>query len=254
VKLVDEEDLQEFVRRLPEPTIDPPTVHLVMLATRSRKAKQILGIKIKDLVIERRIIRPTHGNVDWRDRYLKAVYNLALLQRHGKYYYRGVEIPVEARAIYATLIPRNVLNATADLIKEAVTYMLQGDDSARYQLCKLDVRYFGCLHRRRAKSRHLVTIDIDTDDLYLYESLLHETILREIPIFMVTATSRGFHIILDITEDRHAREFYHGSEGMCQYIKTNFENVEIKPDPVEPVPGSLYVKEDGTLHYVKILR
>jgi len=248
MELLNEPDLAEFIRLLPDIGLDPPSVHLVMLAVRSRKAKQILGIKVKDLVVERRIVRPCN----WWSKYYKTVYNLALLQHHGLYYYRGVEIPMEAKAIYATLAPRSVYHAVSDLLKESISYIFQGDESARYQLSKLDVRFFGCLHRHKLRSKHYVTLDLDNGDKHLLKQILDEVSI--LPIFMVTETSRGYHIVLDLSDPDDAKAFY-GQERLMQKLVLKYAKLglEIKRDPMEPAPGTLYFREDGSAHYVRIL-
>ena len=249
MELLNESDLKEFIRRLPDISLDPPSVHLIMLAIRSRKAKQILGIKIKDLVVEREIIRPA----DWRLKYYKAVYNLALLQHSGKYYLRGIEIPTEAKAIYATLTPRSVYHAVSDLLKESISYIFQGDESARYQLSKIDVRFFGCLHRHKLRISHYVTLDLDNGDKQLLKQILDDVSM--LPIFMVTETSRGYHIVLDLSNPDDARTFY-GQESLMQKLGLKYAKLglEIQRDAQEPVPGTLYFREDGSPHYVRILR
>ena len=67
---LNEDVTKEFIKRLPELSINPPTVHLQMLAARSRKAREIMGLKVHDLVIERKIIRAIP---DWRLRYFNSV-------------------------------------------------------------------------------------------------------------------------------------------------------------------------------------
>ena len=248
LELLNESSLKEFIRRLPELSLEPPSVHLIMLAVRSRKAKQILGLKIKDLVVERKIVRPSN----WRDRYFKAAYNLALLQHHGLYYYKGVKIPIEAKAIYATLTPRSVYHAVSDLLKESVSYIFQGDESAKYQLSKLDVRFFGCLHRHKLRSKHYVTLDLDNGDKQLLKQILDDVSM--LPVFMVTETSRGYHIVLNLSNPDDARVFY-GQERLMQKLGLKYadKGLEIKRDALEPIPGTLYPREDGSVHYVRIL-
>jgi len=246
--LLIESDVKEFISRLPDITLDPPSVHLVMLAIRSRKAKQILGIKIKDLVVERRIIRPSN----WREKYFKTVYNLALLQHHGLYYYKGLEIPLQAKAIYASLTPRNVYHAIADLMKENISYLFQGDESARYQLTKQDVRFFGCLHRHKMRTSNFVTLDLDTGDKKILKEILDY--VSVLPLFMVTETSRGYHIVLDLSKPDDARAFY-GQEKIMQKLGLKYtdKGLEFQRDSQEPVPGTLYFRENGSPHYVKLL-
>jgi len=249
VDLFIEEDVREFIKRLPELTLNPPTTHLLMLAVRSRISKKLLGIKIRDLLISREIIRPKDN---WRDFYFNKVQRLSLLQHYGKYQFRDKDIPIVARAIYATLSPRSVYHAIGDLMKENVSYMLQRDDSSIYQLTKQDVRFFSKLHRHKIAGYHYVTLDIDVLDKNLLDTILNEVSM--LPIFMVTETSRGYHIVLDLSDEKDARVFY-GQEKIMQKLGLKYAKygLEIQRDAQEPVPGTLYFKENGTVHYVRIL-
>lgn len=64
--LMQEETVREFINRLPPISYEIPTVHLILLAVRSRFAKMQYDIKIKDLVVERKVIRPSN---DWKETY-----------------------------------------------------------------------------------------------------------------------------------------------------------------------------------------
>ena len=244
-----EEDLKEFISRLPDLQLQPPTVHLLMLAVRSRKAKETLGIKIRDLLISREIVRPKDN---WRDIYYRKVQRLALLQHYGLYKFRDLDIPIQTRAIYATLSPRSVFHALGDLEKENISYMLQRDESSIYQLTKQDVRFFSKLHRHKAAGHHYVTLDIDVLDTSLLKEILDEVSI--LPIFMVTETSRGYHIVLDLSRNEDAKVFY-GQEKLMQKLGLKYasKGLEIQRDSQEPVPGTLYYRGNNP-HYVKLLQ
>lgn len=244
-----EEDVKEFIKRLPDLSIDPPTVHLLMLAVRSRKAKECLGIKIRDLLISREIVRPKEN---WRDIYFRKIQRLSLLQHYGIYKYRELDIPLVTRAIYATLSPRSVFHAVSDLMKENISFMLQRDQSSVYQLTKQDIRYFSKLHRHKVSGYHYVTLDIDVLDSSLLKNILDEVSI--LPIFMVTETSRGYHIILDLSRNEDAKIFY-GQEKLMQKLGLKYakHGLEIQRDSQEPVPGTLYYRKN-TPFYVKIIQ
>jgi len=87
-----ESDVKESIKRLPELSIEPISVHLLMMAIRSRKARKLLDTKMKDLVVERKIIRPIP---DWKNRYFNTVYNMAVLQFNGKYNVKNIIVPKE---------------------------------------------------------------------------------------------------------------------------------------------------------------
>lgn len=255
LEVVYEPDLREFIRRLPDLTVAPPTVHLVMLAVRSKKAKELMGIKIKDLVVERSIVRPIPI---WRDRYFADVWNLAVLQHFG-YYDMKTEtknldrIPTETMGILATIAPRNVRFAVADMMKEDVEMLYRIDDSSLMELAKVPSRFFGHLHSHPAKDGfRSVTVDIDsTDELRFAE--IHD-LLSSFKIFMATQTSGGFHVVLDLTNKDHARDFYAGGKSTCAVLTANYGNwLEIQRDSQEPVPGTLYARPGGEHFYVRLL-
>lgn len=255
-----EDDTKEFIKRLPNLTVNPLNVHLIMLAVRSRKAREIMGFKVKDLVIERRIIRPIFrlpeqklDFTDWREKYFNSVYNLSILQHQGKYNVKGVLAPAEAMGIFATLSPRNVMSANADLMKENITYLYQGDDASKIELAKLSARFFGSLHKHKDRGSNFVTLDIDNGDKVLFKEILDKVSI--LPIFMATETSRGFHIILNVSKPEDARIFY-GENALIQQLGLAYakKGLEIQKDSQEPIAGTLYYRQKGELHYVKILQ
>jgi hypothetical protein len=245
-----ENDTKEFIRRLPELTVNPLNVHLLMLAVRSRKAKEILGEKIHDIVVERKIIRPIP---DWKSRYFNGVYNLSILQHQGRFEFNNILIPAQTMGIFATLSPRNVLASNADLMKENITYFYQNDETSRMELAKISSRYFGTLHKHKDRNTNFVTLDLDNGDKALLKEILDKVSI--LPIFMVTETSRGFHIVLDISKSENAKIFY-GEEALIQKLGLEYakKGLEIQKDSQEPVPGTLYYRPKGEIHYVTILQ
>ena len=244
-----EDETKEFINRLPDLTTDPTTVHLIMLAVRSRKAKQFMGIKIRDLLVERKVIRPVPN---WRQRYLDRVYNQSVLQHHGRYHFDDRLVPPEAMANYVTLSPRNVAKATIELMKDNLGLYYQGNEEAYQQLAKQTSKYFGALHKYKDRSTNFVTLDIDVDDRNLYDEVLD--FVTPLPIFMATRTCRGYHIVLDLIKKDDARAFY--AEGrMLHKLRLKYsKEVEVQRDSQEPVPGTLYYREKGKLNYVRILQ
>lgn len=248
--IIIESDTHEFIDKLPTLTLEPLIVHLIMVAIRSRKARLILNIKLKDLLVERKIIRPL-GNVT-RERYFNAVYNYALLQHGGRYNFKEISVPKEVMAIYATLSPRDVKFAVADLMRENIQMMFQNDRSAMMQLAKQGSRFFGALHRHRAKGTHFITVDIDVLDKKLFKKV--KDIVSPLPVWMITETSRGYHFILDLSRGDDAKAF-HEDTGICHALRIKYakKGLEIQRDSQEPVPGTFYCREDGSKHFVKIL-
>jgi hypothetical protein len=121
------------------------------------------------------------------------------------------------------------------------------------ELAKNSSRFFGCLHSHKAKdSGAFVTLDIDRDDPDLLKMIIED--VKEIPVWMQTETSRGYHLILNVSNRADAAKFY-GQNGLMQKLGLDFCNriVEIQRDSQEPIPGTLYYRRPDELHYVKIL-
>lgn len=248
MEIVDESQLDEWVRRLPEITVSPPTTHLLMLAIRSRKAKEIMGVKLKDLVVERDIIRPVSN---WRLRYTNAVYNLGLLQVEGHYEYRDVLVRPEVCGVFGTVTPRDVGSAVADLMKENVQYAFQHNDAAMFELGKQSSRFFGFLHQHKAGGQHFLTVDVDKPEVYVQA----RDLVTPLPIHMITKTARGYHIVLNLSRGEDARAFYSQEHEMgIVYKLRKFLEVEIQRDPQEPIPGTFYASPTDMKNRVRIVQ
>jgi len=261
MEILVEEETKEFISRLPELSVSPSsTVHLVMLAVRSRLAREMLGFKIRDLVVERKIVRPIEN---WRGRYFDVVYNLALLQKYGRHRYRKmlpsrevkyVLIPFEAKAVFGTLSPRNTRRAVAEVMKRNADELYKGDESSKLVLSRQEVLYFGMLHKYKAQGTAFATLDLDKPDWVLCKEILEIVESAGIPIFMVTETSRGYHIVLNLSNPEHARIFY-GQESLLHKLRLQYakEGLEIQKDSQEPIPGTYYHRHGDKAHYVRIL-
>ena len=251
VDIIMENELQEFVKRLPDIEPNPLSAHLLLLAVRSRFVKAIFNLKIKDMVVERKIIRPNSG---WRETYVQKVYNLALLQQNGRYTFRDIgQIPKEGRAIFGTVIPRNVTMAVKQVMSDAIGYLTQenlSDDAKRFMV-KFDNKFFGALHsHRRREMGSYITIDIDNAELFTPV----RDMLTPLKTWMITKTSRGYHIIKDLTAG--GSEEFHKGGGIWDQIHTKYGNdVELQRDSQEPIPGTIYLKIDAPneLNFVRII-
>ena len=230
-----------------------------MLAIRSRKAREMMGVKVKDLVVERKIIR---AMPDWKDRYFNAVYNTSVLQHIGRYEAKGNLAPSQCMGIFATLAPRNVVVALEQLSKDNMSYLfILGNpvygqvtkDNAMIELSKQTSKYFGALHAHRVKAYHFVTIDIDDPSIYP----LVKDMTSPLNIWMITETSRGYHIILDLSKSSDAEAYYgrKPQDGIHYQLDHKFKGLfDFQRDSQEPVAGTLYYREKDKLHYVGIVQ
>lgn len=275
-----ESEVKEFVKRLPNINDEEPTVHLTMMAIRSRLMKEIVGQKSKDFVVERKIIKPKSA---WRTDYVERVYNIGVLQQNAVYRYKELDIPPKARGIFGTLGPRSVKHAIKDIngyiIENLMTEMntkqniktnnpleLDNNESTNnnnswgYALTKLETEFFGRLHAHKSsKSPKLVTVDVD--DAVVFDEV--NDMLSSFKHFMTTRTSRGYHITKELDTDQAGRDFYQPAKanmpgGVWPRINEKFNNgekdkVEIKRDISEPIPGTFYFSNIRDNNYVTIL-
>lgn len=258
VEVIQESDVREFIKRLPELTQKPPTTHLHMLAARSKRAKDNLNIKIKDLVLERKIIRPVSN---WRDRSFNAIYNLALLQHYGTYEFIKsdesiVKIPQEVMALYSMLSPRNVYQSSKSLIFDLVDRLDNKSGGDNLMLAKTDIAFFGALHSHRAKNvSTFVTIDQDNQDPNIFKEI--KNVLSTVKLFLVTETSGGYHFVVDVSNPSDAREMYMDNkehESILHKIRIKYApSVEILSDNQEPIPGTQYARKNNSHFFVRIL-
>jgi len=242
-------DTYKFVERLPN--LPEDGVYLLMLTTRSRLAKEITGDKIKDLVLERSIVQPT---LRWRDMYLNAVHNLEELQKNGTYIVKqtGMDIPVQARCVLGIVCPRDVAKSARILVQETQKILWSKDAIAYTGLARLNKQLFSYLHKEKLRSYNFVTIDIDAPDEGIFEEV--RRICEPIPKLMITEVSRGWHVVLDLNKHDDAAKFYSPNGPRSQLNKIFSRTaVEVLQDPQEPIPGTMYFRETGEEHHVKLV-
>jgi hypothetical protein len=249
MEIVQEATVREWIRRLPDLSVNPPTTHLTMLAVRSRKARELLGVKLKDLVIEKTVIRPV---TNWRERYFNDIYNLAQLQFNGRYDFKDVMVKPEVTGIFSTLAPRDVKKAVADLIKENMELVFQGNDQSMYELAKQQSRFFGFLHQHQFKGNNFVDFDIDTDDVNVFNAV--KSVLSSYTLFGIIRTSRGHHTIVDLRSAQAAADFYMQKTPERIKSQTFPAQVEFKRDPQPPMAGTYYASTIRPNNFVEIVQ
>lgn len=241
---VEESQITEFIKRLPDISKELPTVHLIMLAARSRCVEAFCGEKIKDLVVERKIIRP---HEDWRLRYEYKLENLVTLQQKGRYDFKEYMLPPEAFGLFATIMPRSCKSAIVKLTTDIFKAM---SDQEKTLVTRIDVKFFGKLHGSAyRRPLNVITLDIDNPDIY---KDVRDRV-TPLDVWMVTKTARGYHIILDISKKDCAREFHIGG-GIWEQMKQKYKkDVELQRDPQEPIPGTLYFADGKPQNRVEII-
>jgi hypothetical protein len=261
-----EEVLREVINKLPDITNKYDRTHLVFLACRSRKARDICKQKIQsDLILERQIIR---GRPDWKTRYFDAVYNYNILQHIGKYTvnftnpdgltHREVIIPPEAFGIYSTISPRNVLYAVKGLSEEQNEHIFNLIKNPKSEgdiilLAKTSTRFFAQLHKNRVKDTHFVTVDVDTEDVEFNKKI--RDMLSVLPKFLYIHTTRGFQYIMDVSKSQDAETYFHAQKG----IKTKIQNeckdfhIDFQNDSQMPLASTLYYRDKNVPRWVEII-
>lgn len=253
-----EENVKEFINRLPELSL-PHQIHLLMLAARSRKCKEMIGYKLKDLVMKREIIRFIP---DWKERYFNAVSNLAVLQHVSRFAVNDKLVPPEAFGILATLSPRDFLEAYVEFEKKQNSLLHQAikDPNVYSEAAKVNSHFFSALHKHRCHGSYFVTLDLDVNDKVIFRDI--QDTVSVLKIWMVTETSRGTHTILDLSKKDDAVAFYGRKPQQGLYFKlnqkygvqSNHKVLDIQKDSQEPIAGTLYYREKGKKHFVEILQ
>jgi len=273
MKIMEESTTAEFIRRLPDLSAEPPNAHLLMMAARSKKARDKMGIKIKDLVLERKIIRPKNG---WREQYFTKLYNLAILQQQGTFTYfkkdndMFYDIVPMAMGIYATISPRSIRNATLDLLKETLENYGKKSEDGEIFISRSDVNFFAALHRHTASGFSFFTFDQDGEDSVVKQAVDDAvSTLSKNALWMQTQTSNGYHTILNLADPKDAKALYAPPEGILHKLTLKYKIrpkaqdvehavLEYQRDSQEPVAGTLYARKTndprGEEYFVQILR
>lgn len=248
-----ESEVKEFIRRLPD--LDQTTTHLSMMCVRSRYIRDYMNMKGSDVVVERNVIRWKEGK--WRENYFQKIQNLEILQQNGHYKMtksgNTFDIPHQAKAIYGSIIPRNIMAGVANTVNKLNNFAYAPSivNDGWVYMSKLDVEFFASLHASKNKKIfNAVTVDID--EAGLYQDV--RDMVSPLKVWMATKTARGNHIVLDLTNSKDAEEFYRGGTGIWPKIDAKYKGkVEIQRDPNEPVPGTHYYKKDDPNNHVRII-
>lgn len=257
--MIVESDVKEFVGRLPE--LCPETVHLCMMAARSRITKHILNTHAKDIVVERDVIR---NRENWRVGYVDKIFNLSLLQESGKYSFdresnRNITIPNVSLGLFSTVNPRSSIVATKELVSDAIKRRFEDPNDIR-TFDRIDVEFFGRLHASRWNKSQAKYITLDVDDAEIYKEIYD--LVSPFEKLMITKTARGYHIVLNLSGKDIGREFYQPGHGVWPKIHETYNNggcrVELQRDSQEPIPGTKYAvcipgQPINTENYVKII-
>ena len=166
---------------------------------------------------------------------------LALLAQHASecFLVKGVPVPPEATGVMVVVNPRHAVRAVKSLMSEAWERMYelaQGQDKSAplSVLKKMDVRFHANLHRH-ASRKVFITFDIDTKDENTLDSVVKR--VEWLPR-LVLGTPRGYHVIVAVREREERARLW--KEVILVARELWGDVVEVKIDPMEPVPGLPY--------------
>jgi hypothetical protein len=289
---LDESSVKEFMNRLPDITDNPRAVHLSMLAARSRKARQFMGIKVHDLVVERSevytedpieiatsVVRGVYNNStkgvdahdantkEWKSRWFNRINNYHLLQHAGIHdygrfddktmTYQLYKIPSVCMGIFACVSPRDIIKAFADFESKNIKYAIGQSPTDLVELGKHSSRFFGQLHKHKCDGYNFVTIDVDEPSMFPEA----RDMLTPFKKFGISHTSRGYHIVLDLCNKQAEKDFYGGKNTNLKIQDSPYYKLQEKfagkfdfqNNAQEPVWGTLYYAEKDKLNWVTII-
>jgi len=247
-----EEELIKFINLLPD--LQEYHVYILMLMIRSRFAKQLLGIKVKDVVLEREVVPWYKPN--WRGDFVRKVRKLVVLGENAdKIFIVSKEkgefsVPPQVCGIVCVMNQANVKQALCDFLNETLKLLvLQNDFENAHKVWK---RYVAQLHKRAKKTFHV--LDLDVKDENIFNEVMSELDKYNQPYFIIE-TSRGYHFIINLktfSEDKKlAGKFF--TEFVKKYVpekqKTLYEIdennvkkplIEYQTQAMSPIPGTLY--------------
>ena len=253
------EQVQKHISLIPEPEVGEAV--LVMLMVRTKLAKSLVGVKVKDTVLEYGIVIKKDINDNWRERLLKVIKRFAVLKSLANELYTiekeyGVfPCPPETCAICVVMNPAKCVDAIVDFIKETVDLVVKQRNVA--YASKVQKRFFGCLHRRTRHILHCFDIDTKQEGTLEYFLEVVRAFGLEKAVHMVLETRGGYHVLIDtriIREEKELNRAYGEFLGLVKErtIDKMLQNycgivpepgkriVEFNPDAQEPVAGTLY--------------
>lgn len=209
----DPDELQKFIDWLP--VLEPNEKYYLCLFARNKYCKQLTHIKTDKAQLKR--------FVSDKERMYNKIKQLEI--EYGNYTQRDLVVPQEAIALYITVNPRNMYNAT-------VNTMVKLAQSIRDQNVSMNPHQEALSEIQKAKSRTLV-VDFDVDDKNLSVEELKIACYRVCGRADITflETRGGYHVLVHVnTIPAHLKGVWYN----------NLQTV-LKPDQqgdlMIPVPG-----------------
>ncbi len=236
--MIDEGEVRRFVELLPD--LEEGRGFLLFLIARGRYIKEYMGVKGRDIVLERVLIP---WDDDWRERLVRKVRKLDVLKENAARIYLFNDIPMDPRALVISIVynPTKIKSAYIDLIRETMQTAILEQDWRR--ISKLHVLWFGSLHRRAKGRFHRIDVDTKDPDV-LFE--IEEHLEKYCFWFLQIETRRGVHYIVDTSRMDHRGFFGEFRSKVFPEIRKRLVDEHNNPlldyssNPLEPVPGTYY--------------
>ena len=148
--------------------------------------------------------------------------------------------PLEAVGLVITPNPRNLVRATQSTVKAVLDAVFNGSE---YELTHLDRVWLSNIHRH-AYEKCFITFDVDTKDKGYANALCAVLRLYEEEMCVIT-TPNGYHILLRTSKEGRGKLYREViNNPNLDLLQRKSEDgkplCEIKPDPIEPIPGTVY--------------
>jgi len=236
--MIDIEEAKRFVEALPD--IEEGGCYLLMLMARSRYVQEYMGIKAKDIVLERAIIP---WSETWRDSLLRKIVKLDTLKSNAEKVYLIDGVPVDSRALTIMIVINSsrVKHALIDFMGETLRKVVLEEDW--YRIAKLHTLWFGMLHKRAKGRLHRIDLDIkDTDTM----NFLEDELDKYGGWWMKLETKRGYHYIIDTSRIDPRRFFGEFKQKVFPELRKKLMTpdgiplLDYSKNPLEPIPGTTY--------------
>lgn len=224
MSLIYDEDLVRYFFKYND-LLTTNEAHLLLLDARKKYCSELTST---DRVVDRKVLR-YYYNLDTIVQKVKAI---SCVENRFFMHETNKPIPKEAFVLYVTLNPLDTVKAWFRLVNDMNNQLLQAikDENAFRRFSRIDVEWISALHKSVSRKLYWA-IDIDRKD----STLLHRILNSGIKFRRVIETKNGFHVIVHINNENGKLLF---RDKIIDKLDGG-EFVELKKNPMVPVPGTL---------------
>jgi len=225
MSLVYDEDLVRYFFKYND-LLATNEAQLLLLDARKKYCSELTST---DRVVDRKVLR-YYYNLDTIVQKVKAISHV---ENRFFIHETNKPIPKEAFVLYVTLNPLDTVKAWFRLINDMNNQLLQAmkDENAFRRFSRIDVEWISALHKSVSRKLYWV-IDIDRKDF----TLLSDVLRTDIKYKMILETKNGFHVIVTIN-DKNGKLLFR--DKVLDKFDENADFIELKKNPMVPVPGTL---------------